>query len=304
MGRLFALFAAALSLSACASLPESPSSRGLYVDLRKAVELRESLGWYADRLEVEQLVPGAMRSLCQTPPAARDDLRTWIDTQIAELGGPAREAYVADGRRRTARVDRLLRLERVRAVLDGAAEHADDCPFWLPADENFEGDQGDSGRFVILAESGGGFGAHIGQGAFRLGGGGAGRLLFGAGLDGRWTLAAGLEVGGAGVLTATDEGTTLVARFQGAVPLLVRLADGLRIYDAEVALTTRWQDETLRMPPGVRVTVGGGLASLRVGSFMPTGVLTLGYEYVPPSGDSAAEHIIRVGTRVGFDWDP
>jgi hypothetical protein len=38
--------------------------------------------------------------------------------------------------------------------------------------------------------------------------------------------------------------------------------------------------------------------------FMPAIQLWLGYELYPAQGDFAAQHVIRVGTRVGLDWDP
>ena len=40
------------ALSGCASLPDAPLERGLYVDVRKAVEREDDVGWVPDRLDV------------------------------------------------------------------------------------------------------------------------------------------------------------------------------------------------------------------------------------------------------------
>jgi len=83
----------ALAVSACATLPPGRSESSLYVDVRKAVELREGTEWVVDRLEVEAVAPAAMRSACQVDAAARGRLLAWLQTQIAiEAGGGGAEA--------------------------------------------------------------------------------------------------------------------------------------------------------------------------------------------------------------------
>jgi hypothetical protein len=58
------------------------------------------------------------------------------------------------------------------------------------------------------------------------------------------------------------------------------------------------------LPIGGRAAIGVGLATMRSASFVPYGVLWLGYEVHPGSGSDPADHSIRIGTRVGIDVDP
>lgn len=292
------------ALSACASLPAGRAESALYIDVRKAVELRESSEWVVDRLEVEALAASAMRSACQVDAPARERLLTWLDAEIASVGGSAEAQYRAD---HDASIGRALSLERVRAVVQYADEHAHECPFWLEPDTAFAGVQTDAYRFVLLADSVGGGGLIVSGGSTRLGGGGGGRLTFALGLDQRVTIGIGAEVGGIGSFGGPDPtgGRSLVARFTAAVPLLLRLTNVSRILDLELAATARWSATDLRMPPGVRAAIGYGLTTVRVGPFMPTGVLFVSYEYLPPSQDGLdAEHLILIGTKVGLDFDP
>ena len=74
MRPLLLLPALALGLSACASLPDAPRERGLYVDVRKAIEFEEEVDWVADRLEVEEVLPNVMGSVCRTSAETRRKL--------------------------------------------------------------------------------------------------------------------------------------------------------------------------------------------------------------------------------------
>lgn len=291
-------------LGACASLPPGRAESALYIDVRKAVELREGSDWVVDRLEVGALAAGAMRSACQVDAPARERLLAWLDAELTAAGGPAEAAYRRD---RDASIGRLLSLERVRAVVRFADEHAHECPFWLEPDAAFAGVQTDAYRLVLLAESVGGGGLIVSGGQARLGGGGGGRLTLGLGLDQRVTIGVGAELGGIGSFGSADGtgGRSLVARFTAAIPLVVRITNISRILDLEVAMTTRWSASNLRLPPGGRAAIGYGLTTVRVGPFMPTGLLYVSYEYLPPSDDGlAAEHLIMLGTKVGLDFDP
>jgi hypothetical protein len=290
-------------LGACATLPAGRSESALYVDVRKAVELRESTEWVVDRLEVEALAASAMRSACQVEAPARERLLTWLDAQIEAAGGPAEAAYRRD---RDADIDTALSLERVRAVVRYADEHAHECPFWLSPDAAFAGVQTDAYRLVLLAESVGGGGLIVSGGRARLGGGGGGRLTLALGLDQRVTIGLGAELGGIGSFGNEDAtgGRSLVARFTAAVPLLLRITNLSRLVDFELAATARWSSSDLRLPPGVRGAIGYGLTTVRVGPFMPTAVAYISYEYLPPGDGLGAEHLILLGTKVGLDFDP
>jgi hypothetical protein len=306
MHRSTALFALlAIALGGCATLPGGRAESALYVDVRKAVALRESAEWIVDRLEVEGIAQSVMRSACQVDAPARERLIGWLDARIADAGGPAEAAY---RRNREAPIDEALSLERVRAVVQYADAHAHECPFWLEVDPYFDGVQTDARRFVLLAESFGGGGLILSRGGVRLGGGGGGRLTLAWGLDQRLTLGVGAEVGGIGTFGGEDDSgaRALVARFTAAVPLVLRITNLSRILDLELAPNARWSPSDLRLPPGVRVGVAYGVSTVRVGPFMPTAMLYLRYEYLPASRDGIdpSEHLILVGTKVGIDFDP
>lgn len=299
-------FFAGLLFCACATGPSLPVERALYDDLNRIVQSRVRTGWYLDRAELEAIASAAMYSGCQVAPESRAELLRWLEARSAALGGPAREAYLARGRDLDA-VEELLALERTTLALRYVIDHAEqECPFWLEEDVDFRGVQGEAERFVIVAESMGNAGLFVRSDSLALTGGGTGRLLFGAGLDHHWTLAIGGELGATAAYARDAEGERkLEGALSVGIPALIRLHDGLRMYDIDLALTTRIDDgEGLRLPPGFRVTTGVGLAALRIGPFMPAGVLFIGYEYQPPRDGLGADHILRFGTRVGVHWDP
>lgn len=287
------------------ALPKHGPERALYLDLRKSVELRESDDWVADRLEVDDALTGVMRSICQVPESAREDLLDWVELQALREGGPAEEAFARTGER-DAQVRELLRLERIHALLAaGDRIAAEDCPFWLQPDEEFAGVQGDARRFVILGETVGGGTVLLSEGETQLGGGGGARVMPGFGITDRLTLAAGIELGASGVLAENESGAReFRVVFSTAIPVLLRIHQFARVIDLEVAATTRWVDGESRLPPGIRFGIGYGLSTMRLAGLMPYGLAWVGYEVRPKADDEPREHVIWVGTRVGFDWDP
>jgi hypothetical protein len=283
----------------CATLPSEPVERALYIDLTKSVQLSEDSGWGIDRIELEEQAENAMRSACQVDPARRAALAAWLDGQLALAGGPSEPRYRATGELD----ETALRIERVRALLDYTEAHAaEECPYWIEQDPDFRGRQGDADRFVLLAESQG-FGAIVIEGDQKaVGGGGSGRLLLGHGIGPQLTLATGVEVGGTGAFVASEGGKrALETTFVGALPVLLRWTNLSRVFDLEVAPVMRLDTSA---SPGFRTAFGAGLVTMRNSTYMPYVVLWLGYEYQPPDAQSPADHSLRIGTRVGVDWDP
>jgi len=291
--------------SACATLPDAPAQRALYVDLRKAVELSNDTGWVVDRVQLEGNAEHAMRSACQVAPFERDDLDAWISGQLALEGGSARDVYLKHGHDLGA-ASEALALERTRSLLRYAQEHAgEDCPFWLEPDPEFRGVQTDDGRFVALAETFGYGSAVIERGIGGFGGGGGGRLLLARGFGPRITVGVGAEVGGTGAFVKNDDGKRGIdTTFTAGFPVLLRILNYSRIFDLEAAPVLRVDPGNPLPPPGVRVSLGAGLDTLRSSAFMPYGLLWAGYEYHPGFHGNPPDHSIHVGTRVGVDWAP
>jgi len=296
------LVALLVLISACATLPKQRAPRGLYRDLRQVVEFRESNDWVADGLEVDAAVEEVMRSVCSTPRERSEDLRGWLQHEIATRGGPSETLFRTRGED-DGDIRAIRKLERVALLLDAAEAHRGECPYWLEQDERFAGVQGDEGRLVVWLESAGGGTLVLGDESPQLGGGGGGRLMPAFGITKRATLAIGFGLGGNGTLPENEEGAReFQAVFSSEVPVVLRVMDVSRVFDFEVAMTTRYRNE--ERTRGARVGFGFGLSTPRVVSLMPYAVLWVGYEVIPPQNGEELRHALWLGTRVGFDWDP
>lgn len=300
------LLAGLLSLLAgCASLPADPVERGLYLDLRRAVELSEDTQWIADASQLDDNFEDALRSVCQVAPAHRANLSAWIGGQLLLQGGTPQQIY-RDNDRDLGAASEALTLDRVRKMLEYAhGRAAAECPFWLSPREDFRGVQAGGERPVVWLESIGAGRAILRNGKVGLGGGGGGRLLLGYAFNHRVTLVGGLELGGGGVIESRNGGgDTIVTAFSGAAPLLLRINGASRLLDLELApvfpLLESSPDNTL----GLRASIGGGLGTMRKADFMPYIVIFAGYEVHPATRDAPRSHIVMVGSRVGLDWMP
>jgi hypothetical protein len=296
---------ALVTLPACASLPNDPEARALYVDLRKGVELSNDTGWVADRIQLEANAEGALHSVCQVQAASRGELEAWLNGEIAGRGASAGEVYLRSGHNLAA-VSELLSLERTRLLLRYAEQHAAvDCPFWLEPRADFAGVQGDAARFVVLAETRGFGGVVLQGGQAAIGGGGGGRLLLGRGLGPQLMLALGGEVGGTGAFVANDKGAhSLETTFTAAAPVVLRVTRFSRLIDVEMAPVVRLHPDGHALTPGGRAALGVGLAAMRNSAFMPYALISLGYEHHFAGHHLPADDALQIGTRVGVDWDP
>jgi hypothetical protein len=291
--------------SGCATWPQNPVERALYIDLTKAVQLSNDTGWVVDRVQIENNAEAAMRSACQVEPERRRTLAAWIDQRIRARGGSAELVYRKHGKDLGA-ASEILELERVRALLQFAEAQAEaDCPFWLDANPDFRGVQSDDARIVLLADTLGYGSLVLERHNSALGGGGGGRLLVGYGLSPEWMLALGGEVGGSGNFVRNEMGSrSIETTFSAAIPVLLRYARYSRLIDLEVAPAVRFDPDTDILPPGVRTSVAVGFSTMRAATFMPYAMLWLAYEYHPADDRGPEDHSFHIGTRVGVDWDP
>ncbi len=293
----------ALAASGCATLPSDPVERAVYNDLRKAVQLSDDNGWVIDRAQLHNNAEAALRSVCQAEPASLDDLEAWLNGQIALAGGPAERIYHDHGNQLEPASDSLS-LERTRALLRYARRRAaTDCPFWLEPSEHFSGTQGDAGRLVILAETVG-FASYVFETKLPAVGGG-GRLYLGHGLGPQLTFAVG------GELSASSAFAPQSAKARGldttisiAVPLLLRVSRFSRVFDLGLAPVVRLNRTQAVWPPGGRIELAGGIATMRGASFMPYAMLFVAYELHPPTSTAPLDNSVLIGTRLAFDWAP
>lgn len=290
----------------CTPLPATAAQRGLYVDLRKAVELKQKAGgWIVDRLEVESQAATALRSYCQTDESTRTALALWLDQELARAGGPSRSIYERTHGNLEA-ASKSLTLERVRMLFDYARAHAEqDCPYWMRGSAEFAGVEGDAERWVMWFESMGAGSIVVEGDQAALGGGGGGRALLARGIGPRVTLAAGAEIGGAGAFVKNDRGgRTVDTTFIAALPVVLRVTDVSRVFDVELAPLVHFDPDQDILPPGLRAAVGAGITAQRGTTFMPYVVIWAGYELYPVRDGSPTQHSFRLGTRVGVDFDP
>jgi hypothetical protein len=292
-----------LAAAACASLPGKPAERALYVDARKALYAESRLGWTVDRVEIAESAGQVEPSACRVSEQTRKNLRSWVEARIAEQGGGAEAQFRAG--KGIDDLEQVIDLERTRALLELVEAHVpDDCPFWVKPERHFTGLHQTTRRFVLIAESVGGGSFLISGGQLRAAGGGAARLLPAWGFSAQLQLAAGLEVGGDAVLEKTKDGSLApVGAFRFGAPISLRLTDIDRIYDLELAAVTRLTERELT-PWGGRLALAGGISGLRRLGFMPALQVWLAYEYYPEQDGQLAQHLLRLGTRVGIDWDP
>jgi hypothetical protein len=212
-------------LGACAHpTPPAPPTRALYRDLERLVTLTQSAGWSIDRLEIEGLLAESLDSVCRVEPARRDELRAWLDAEIARAGGPADQAWRRHDRR-LSRIKRLMTLTRIRGVLDRAmTAAADDCPFWLEPEPDFGGRQISDHRWEVSFGSGGKTNLVRQGGRDDVSFGAASRILAGRVLGAHSALYAGLEMGLAQAYPKDAQGmrSPLVLGFTAVVPAVYR----------------------------------------------------------------------------------
>jgi hypothetical protein len=291
---------AAFTLCGCATLPNAPAERALYLDLRKIVDANEDGGWTVDRLRLQVNAEPALRSACQVEPGTLTALDAWLAQQIELAGGPAKDAYFARGKSLSA-VSHTLSLERTRALLQYVSSRAsEDCPFWLTPSSTFAGEQGDTQRWVLLGETQA-FGTFTMPGNIPALGGG-GRLFLGHGIGSRLTLAVGADVAASGTFIPTGgQSGGVDAYLTLATPVLLRLTAFSRMCDVELAPVVRLSRGQSAWPPGARVQLGGGFSSVRISPFMPYFMIYLGYEVHPANTQLGFDQTLQIGTRIAVD---
>ena len=279
-------------------------SEGLVADVHRIVSAEESLGWVVDHIELEDMYPSLLKSVCRTSAPARTLALERLQSEAQRLGDP-RALYAAAGRELDGAGEDALSAERRLRALERALLGARrDCPFWMEVDPDFEGLQTDRNRFTLNVESGGVAILRRTQGDWTLGGGGFGRVLPAYGFGGSFTLLAGAEFGGGALLKPGDETTGVTINYFPALPLIVRIRDVAWHYDIETAALGLFQSDNTNVSYGARIAGTVGLSALYTSGFIPWAGVSLAYEYHLESGGRSQAHFIRGGFRAGVSWDP
>lgn len=292
-------------LAACARpRPTQPTVAALHGDLERLIDVQAAAGWDIDRLEVEELLSPALMSVCEVPPARRDELAAWLADAIATRGGPVDHAWRAAGRDRGA-VAELVRLDRMAQVLDAAIRAAPaDCPFWAEASDDFGGRQISRDRWQV-SFGGGGKGIVVNRdGETDLNFGGAGRLLLGRTFGTEHGVYLGAEFGGTASFpreAGTDgERGALVLGIDLVTPLVYRRTFVNSYVEVEAGYLGQTTEEDLAdWRHGLHLGAAIGARATRARLFFPGAAFGVGLERLP-SEDTT---VVKVGLRAALDWD-
>lgn len=300
-----ATVAGALATGLAAAEPQAQrQADGMLADVERLVAAEQSLGWVVDRVQLDDMYPSLLESICPTLPSARELALAQLQRESRELGDPF-TLYQAEQRQLTDRVEDALTAKRRLIALEYGLEGARrECPFWIEVDPAFEGIQTDRNRFTLNVESGGVAILRQTAGDWTLGAGGFGRVMPAYGFGGSWTLLAGGEFGGGALIRPGDETTGLVVNYFTAVPVVARLRHVAWHYDIELAPVALFQTDDLRVSYGARVGTTVGISALYTSGFIPWAGVSLAYEHYVESGGRPEAHFIRGGFRAGLSWDP
>lgn len=279
----------AVLFGACRPLPEGQVESSLYTDVYRVVRVREEAHWGLDRVEIEAAASTSADAICSADEASRANVARWLDERIslAEEGSGA-----------------AVRARRVRAVLRWWDEHESECEGVAQA-RPYRGIHGNEDRFVLLFDTVAMFNVYLRESRVTMGPSLGVRIMPAFGF-GRYTFAFGLETASFFEFRrdiVEDSTVITAARAVASIPFLFRVHDLGRVWDFEVALTTRLKPSIEpEMPPGVRVFFGFGVESLRSDSLVKTLVYGLSYELNPARNGWPMEHIFRIGTRIGTSF--
>lgn len=303
MLRFFCTLAVLLCVAARARAEPCTDARVLLDDVARLVASEEADGWFSDAEALRDLDEPVLESTCHASPEARAYALEMARHARNQAGDP-RELFRAQGEL-TGAVERALTLERQRLVLERTvARAATECPFWLRPDAPFEGLQTDRHRLTLSVETSGNVQLRQTEGEWTIGGGGIGRLLPGYGLDGRYTLLAGLEFGGGAMIRPNTSASQFVINYFPAIPVVFRTRQLTWHYDLEVAPVGLFQADDTHVSFGFRAGAALGFDTIRRRNTLPWAGLAVAYEHYFRSGDRAPAHFIRGGLRVGLPWDP
>lgn len=290
-----------VTIPALAADPDPGGGAGLVSDVVRIVDSEASSGWFVDAEAYRSIHAALMQSVCRATPEARswalDRLRS-----LSESAGDPRVKFAKAGSQIDADVQRALDAERRETALEHAVVSADECPFFVISDPEFEGRQTDRNRFTLSLETGGMLQVRSFEGRWTYGGGGAGRLLPAWGFGGHWTLLAGAEFGGGAMLEQSAHGDFVINYFP-ALPVIVRLHGVAWHWDLEAAPVSWFQASDTDFSFGARFGVGVGVSGLRTRGVIPWAGAAVAWEHYLPGARSAAE-FFRGGLRVGLVWDP
>ena len=294
---------AALLCSPHAFADDCEGAQGLLGDIERIIAGEESEGWFSDSEAFRAIDEPLLESVCRTTPEARAIALASL-RELRRAAGDPRQLFRAAGEL-TDEAETALTLERQVMALERAlARTEDECPFWLRPERGFRGLQSDRQRITISLETGGNVQLRETEGQWTFGGGGLGRVLPGYGLDGRYSVLAGVELGGGAMVRPGTSASQFVINYFPAIPLVFRTRRLTWHYDIETAAVALFQADDTRVSFGGRIGGAFGFSTLRRRNILPWAGVAIAYEHYVRSGGRAPTHFVRGGLRVGLPWDP
>jgi hypothetical protein len=294
---------AALLCSPRAFADDCEAAQGLLGDVERIIAGEESEGWFSDTEAFRGIDEPLLESVCRTTPRAREIALATLREHRRAAGDP-RELFRRAGEL-TDDAETALTLERqVRGLERAVARTADECPFWIRPERPFRGLQTDRHRITLSLETGGNVQLRETEGQWTFGGGGLGRILPGYGLDGRYTVLAGVELGGGAMIRPGTSASQFVINYFPAIPLVLRTRRLTWHYDIETAAVALFQADDTQVSFGGRIGGAFGFSTLRRRNILPWAGVAIAYEHYVRSGGRAPAHFVRGGLRVGLPWDP
>jgi hypothetical protein len=298
-----ALGALCFSLTFVARAADPEGARGLLADVDRIVAGEESEGWFGDDDAFRNIEQALLESTCRATPDARAEALTTLRERSAAAGDP--RALFAATHELSDSVSQALALERQRRALELALSRVDaQCPFWVVPTPQFKGLQSDRERFTLSLETAGNVQLRHTEQHWDFGAGGFGRLMPGYGLNDRYTLLAGAELGGGAMVRPHTDASQFIINYFPALPVVLRTHHRTWHYDLELAPVALFQADNTRLSYGLRAGGGVGFSTLRRHNFLPWAGITLSYEHYFAGGGRSQAEFIRSDLRVGFMWDP
>lgn len=296
------LLPAIAAAQSAAPAPDPEGAASLVLDVERVVAAHEVDDWFADREAMRSIEMHLLPSVCHASPQARAEARSALEAKHAAFGD-AQQLYAKRGEV-TSEVARALTVERELKALSVTLARQDECPFWVRAEPGFQGLQSDRKRVTLSVESGGDVRLRIAHQHVTAGGGGVGRLLFGYGLDGVFTLLIGPEFGGGALLRPNTNASSFIVNYFPAVPLILRTRQPTWHIDVEMAPVVLFEADNTRLSWGGRVGASFGLTTLRRRNIVPWAGLAVAYEHYFDGGGRGPINFLHGGLRVGLPWEP
>lgn len=281
---------------------DAEGARSLVIDTERVVAAEDTDGWFSDREAWVSIEGHLLPSVCRASVPAREAALATLRARHAKLGDP-KALFAAQGEM-SSQVDDALMAERELTALTRTVARQEECPFWIRGEPGFQGLQSDQQRITISVESGGNVQFRRTQGHWTFGGGGGGRLLFGWGFDGRFSLLLGPEFGGSALLRPNSNASEFVINYFPAVPVLLRSRFLTWHLDFEMAPVALFEADNTRRSYGARIGGAFAFTALRRRNVLPWAGLAVFYERYFPGGGREEIHFIRGGLRIGLPWDP